>query len=156
MTDKEREESNIADLRERLLHREAEIDLLQQTFAEIGSELGLEKVFQVVADRARELVKAETLLIPILDPDCEGYTYQAGSGANADEIVGTTLPLEFGVCGWVWKHKRAWWQGVLDELGDEERNRWERDAGSLGDLLVPEVQLIDVSQLGVIHQSTDN
>ena len=135
MSDKEKKDARISDLRERLLHREAEIDLLQQTFAEIGGELDLEKVLQVVADRARELVKAETLLIPILDKDCEGYTYQAGSGRNIDEIVGTSLPLEFGVCGWVWKHKKAWWQGVLDELSDEERNRWERDAGSL--IMVP-------------------
>ena len=135
MTDKDKKKRNISDLRERLVHREAEIDLLQQTFSEIGSELDLDKVFQIVADRARELVKAETLLIPIMDPDCEGYTYQAGSGANVDEIVGTTLPLEYGVCGWVWKHKKAWWQGVLDELDDEERTRWEKDAGSL--ILVP-------------------
>lgn len=122
-------------MHESLLHREAEIDLLQQTFAEIGSELDLEKVFQIVADRARELVKAETLLIPILDESCETYTYQAGSGANIDEIIGVSLPLDFGVCGWVWSHKKAWWRGVLDELDDEERNRWEKDAGTL--ILVP-------------------
>ena len=122
-------------MHESLLHREAEIDLLQQTFAEIGSELDLEKVFQIVADRARELVKAETLLIPILDESCETYTYQAGSGTNIDEIIGVSLPLDFGVCGWVWSHKKAWWRGVLDELDDEERNRWEKDAGTL--ILVP-------------------
>ena len=135
MTDKKRENLNISDLRESLLHREAEIDLLQQTFAEIGSELDLEKVFQIVAERARELVKAETLLIPIIDQRCESYSYQAGSGSNTDEIVGATLPLDFGVCGWVWKHKKAWWRGVLDELDDDERNRWEKDAGTL--ILVP-------------------
>jgi len=122
-------------LRESLLHREAEIDLLQHTFTEIGSELDLDRVFQIVAERARELVRAETLLIPILDENCETYTYRAGSGVNTDEIVGTSLPLDFGVCGWVWKHKKAWWRGVLDELNDEERNRWEQKAGTL--ILVP-------------------
>jgi hypothetical protein len=70
---------NVSDLQESLLHREAEIDLLQQTFAEIGSELDLDRVFQIVAERARTLVKAETLLIPILDENCETYTYRAGS-----------------------------------------------------------------------------
>ena len=35
---------NVTDLRESLLHREAEIDLLQQTFTEIGSELDLDRV----------------------------------------------------------------------------------------------------------------
>ena len=122
-------------MRESLLHREAEIDLLQQTFTEIGSELVLDRVFQIVAERARELVRAETLLIPILDENCETYTYRAGSGVNTDEIVGASLPLDFGVCGWVWKHKKAWWRGVLDELNDDERNRWEQEAGTL--ILVP-------------------
>ena len=135
VSDYTRDNSNISDLHESLLHREAEIDLLQRTFTEIGSELDLDRVFRIVAERARELVKAETLLIPILDQSCETYTYQAGAGENADEIIGQTLPLELGICGWVWQHKKAWWRGVLDELSEEERNRWERDAGSL--ILVP-------------------
>jgi len=125
----------VSDLHESLLYREAEIDLLQQTFTEIGSELDLDRVFQIVAERARELVKAETLLIPILDENCETYTYRAGSGVNTEEIVDASLPLDFGVCGWVWKHKKAWWRGVLNELDDEERNRWEQKAGTL--ILVP-------------------
>jgi uncharacterized membrane protein YjjP (DUF1212 family) len=58
--------SNIIDLGNSLLEKESEIELLQQTFTEIGSELDLDKVFHIVAKRARELVSAKTLLIPIL------------------------------------------------------------------------------------------
>jgi diguanylate cyclase (GGDEF)-like protein len=133
--DKISNNSNVSDLRESLLHREAEIELLQQTFTDIGSELDLDRVFQIVAERARKLVKAETLLIPILDENCETYTYRAGAGVNIDEIVGQSLPLDYGVCGWVWKHKKTWWRGMLDELSEEERNRWEKEAGTL--ILVP-------------------
>ena len=78
MADKKSKSPNVSDLHESLLHREAEIDLLQRTFTEIGSELDLDRVFQIVAERACELVKAETLLIPILDSNCETYTYRAG------------------------------------------------------------------------------
>lgn len=109
--------------------------MLQRTFTEIGSELDLDRVFQIVAERARELVKADTLLIPILDENCSTYTYRAGSGVNTEEIVGESLPLDYGVCGWVWKHKKPWWRGMLDELDEEERNRWEKEAGTL--ILVP-------------------
>lgn len=126
---------SIGNLQESLLHREAEIDLLQQTFTDIGSELDLVRVFQIVAERARALVKAETLLIPILDENCETYTYRAGSGKNTEEIIDVSLPLNHGVCGWVWKHKKAWWRGILNELDEEERNRWEKDAGTL--IMVP-------------------
>lgn len=131
-----------ADLEQRLLAmeqelrlREREIELLKETVIAVGSELDLDTVFQLVAERARELIHAETLLIPVLDENCEQYTYRAGAGHNADEIVGQSLPLDFGVCGWVWRHKRPWWRGVLDELDPVERNRWEREAGTL--ILVP-------------------
>jgi len=125
----------LRELRLELGHREYEIELLKETAQAVGSQLDLDRVLQLVADRARELIQAETLLIPVLDGDAENYTYRAGSGRHADEIVGQTLPLDFGVCGWVWRHNRPWWRGVLDELDDTERNRWEREAGTL--ILVP-------------------
>ena len=127
--------SNIIDLGNSLLAKESEIELLQQTFTEIGSELDLDKVFQIVAKRARELISAKTLLIPILDSNNETYTYQGGSGENADEVVGESLPINYGICGWVWQHKKPWWQGMLNELNEEEKNRWADDVGKT--MLVP-------------------
>jgi diguanylate cyclase (GGDEF)-like protein len=128
-------QANTDQLIKQLHNREAEIELLKVTFSEIGSELDLEKVFQIVAKQARELISAETLLIPILDEECEIYTYRGGAGKNSDEIIGESLPRNFGICGWVWEHKRAWWRGVLEELDDDERNFWEKEAGSV--ILVP-------------------
>ncbi|QKQ27195.1 putative bifunctional diguanylate cyclase/phosphodiesterase [Candidatus Reidiella endopervernicosa] len=122
-------------VREELAQREYEISLLRETTQAIGSELDFDTVLQIIADRARELIRSETLLIPILDEACGLYTYQAGSGRDIDEIVGESLPIEFGVCGWVWRHKRAWWRGMLSELSEEERNRWEKEAGTL--IMVP-------------------
>lgn len=127
--------SNVIDLNRSLKDKEAEIELLQQTFTEIGNELDLDRVFDLVSLRARQLINAKTLLIPLLDENCETYTYRGGSGENSDEIVGESLPLDFGVCGWVWKHKRPWWQGVLDDLSEDEKNRWEEEAGSV--IMVP-------------------
>lgn len=135
MVNNTNKKSNVVDLNQSLKDREVEIDLLQKTFAEIGSELDLDRVFQIVSERARALVGAETLLVPILDENCETYTYRGGDGKNSDEIVGEALPLEFGVCGWVWKHKRPWWRGVLNELSDDEKNLWEEEAGTV--IMVP-------------------
>ncbi|MCW8957237.1 MAG: EAL domain-containing protein [Gammaproteobacteria bacterium] len=132
---KQIEHLQINNLKQHLKDREAEIELLQKTFSAVGNELDLEKVFQIVAEHARELIQAETLLIPIIDSNCDSYTYRGGSGANATEIIGESLPIDYGICGWAWKHKRAWWRGVLDELSEEERNLWEKQAGSV--ILVP-------------------
>lgn len=132
---KKEKASKVISLSRSLQEKETEIELLQQTFTEIGSELDLDKVFQIVSERARELINAETILIPLLDDNCETYTYRGGAGQNADEIVGESLPLEYGVCGWVWKQKKPWWRGMLNELSDDEKNLWEKEAGNM--ILVP-------------------
>lgn len=122
-------------LEARLRQRDNEIAVLRETTQAIGSELDLDTVFQLIADRARELIQAETVLVPIVNRDCNEYTYRAGSGEHADEIIGESLPLDFGVCGWVWKHLRPWWRGTLSELTPQERNLWEGRAGTL--IMVP-------------------
>ena len=132
-TDPDRD--RIAALEDELHRREREITLLRETTLAVGSELDLDKVFPLIVDRARELIGAETVLLPLLNQDCDEYTYRAGAGTHVDEIVGQSLPLDFGVCGWVWKHKRPWWRGVLSELSAQEKNLWEKEAGTL--LMVP-------------------
>ena len=121
---------------------EATIKRLQhekQVLCDIGnvlvSELRLDHLLKLVAEKARPLIKAQTLLIPILDQNLDTYTYAAGCGLHADEIVGESLPLEMGICGWVWEHKRPWWRGVLNELNENERNQWEKEAKTV--ILVP-------------------
>lgn len=128
-------EQHIARLTRSLEEREREIAVLKETAEAVSSELHLDKLLALIAEHAQRLIQAETVLVPVLDEACGQYTYVAGCGKNAEEIVGETLPLGLGVCGWVWRNKRAWWRGVLDELGPEERNQWEREAGSI--ILVP-------------------
>ena len=122
-------------LESELRDREFEVSLLKETAEAISGELDLQKVFQLAVERARSLIMAETVLLPVLDESADKYTYRAGCGKNSDEIVGQSLPLELGVCGWVWRHKRPWWHGVLAELDEAERNKWEKEAGSI--ILVP-------------------
>ena len=125
----------LKNLQQELGERESEIALLLDTARLIGSELDLDRVFAAIAEHARVLIKAETVLVPLLTPDRSAYTYRAGAGGNAKEIVGETLPIEFGLCGWVLRHQRPWWMGALNDLTAEERNLWEHEAGTV--LLVP-------------------
>ncbi|HEX9627844.1 MAG TPA: EAL domain-containing protein [Acidiferrobacterales bacterium] len=125
----------VEELERELRNREYEIALLKEIAEAVGSQLDVETVLRLVAERARALVQAETVLVPILNADCDEYTYRAGSGRHAEEIVGESLPIDYGICGWVWRQRRPWWRGMLDTLEPEERNRWEREAGSL--ILVP-------------------
>lgn len=122
-------------LEEKIRQLEFEKEVLLDTGKVVVSELNLEKLFNLVAEKAQLLIKAETVLIPLLNVNHSSYTYVAGCGKNIDEIVGESLPIDMGVCGWVWKHKRPWWRGVLDELEEHERNKWEKEAGTI--ILVP-------------------
>ena len=128
-------QEQLSALREELGQRESEIALLLETGQLIGSELDLDTVFQIIAERARLLIKAETLLVTLLNADKSAYTYRVGAGVHADEIVGQTLPIEFGLCGWVLRNGRPWWHGTIAELSPEERKRWEYETSSV--LLAP-------------------
>lgn len=118
-----------------LIERERELNLVIEISEAVIGQLRLDELFKMVVENARKLINAETVLIPILDRDKSSYTYVAGCGKNADDIVGESLPIAFGICGWVWKNKKPWWRGALDLLSESEKNRWEKDAGSI--ILVP-------------------
>lgn len=135
MPDSQYTEEKFAELEAKLRQRDYEIALLRDTTRAIGSELDLDTVLDLIAQHAQDLTQAETVLVPILNAACAEYTYRAGAGKNAEEIVGQSLPIDFGICGWVWKHQKPWWRGALAELSPQERNRWEKDAGTL--LMVP-------------------
>lgn len=135
MVDSSNNPNRIHELEAELDLRELELGLLQEIVELISSEYDLQTIYQRVAIRARELINAETVLIPVLSEDQQTYTYMAADSDYADELVGQELPIEIGVCGWVFRHHKAWWRGVLDELSENERNRWEKEAGTL--ILVP-------------------
>ena len=123
-------------LLERQLHdSETENVMLREIGAVVNNELNLEKVFQLVAEHAQQLIHAETLLIPILDEARRTYTYRTGCGKNTDEVIGEEMPMDYGVCGWVWRNKRPWWRGMLSELSQDDNNRWGKEAGTL--IMVP-------------------
>lgn len=128
-------ESRVNSLEKSLHDREIESTMMIEVAQAVNSGLGLQNIMDLTAHHAQQLIQAESLLIPVLNENCETYTYQAGCGANAQEIVGESLSLDYGVCGWVWKNKRPWWKGVLEELEENERNRWEKEAGSI--IMVP-------------------
>ena len=135
MVNSDKNLQRIHELEGELDQRELELNLLREIVELIGSEYDLQTVYQRVATRARQLINAETVLIPVLSADQQSYTYMAADGAFADELVDQQLPIEIGVCGWVFRHRKSWWRGVLDELSENERNRWEKEAGTL--ILVP-------------------
>ena len=128
-------EPYLRELESALTRREAELAVLTEISEIIAADTGLEAAFALVAERARQLLGARTVTVPVLSRDQRFYTYRAAAGDKADELLGAELPIEVGLCGWVLRNRRPWWRGVLRELGAHERNRWEKEAGNV--ILVP-------------------
>ena len=125
----------IRELEDLLRQKEAELALLTEIAEIVASEEGLDSAFATIAERARMLLTAKTVTIPLLSADQTSYTYRAAAGLHAEELSGAELPIEVGLCGWVLRHRKPWWRGTLDDLEEHERNLWEKQAGNA--ILVP-------------------
>jgi diguanylate cyclase (GGDEF)-like protein len=127
--------NRIRELEDLLHQKEVELALLTEIAEIVASEEGLDTAFVVIAERARTMLGAKTVTIPLLSADQTSYTYRAAAGLNAEELTGTELPIEVGLCGWVLRHQKPWWRGTLESLEENERNYWEKQAGNI--ILVP-------------------
>ena len=112
-----------------------ELVLLLELGERLISELDLEKVLELLAEAACRVIKAETLVVPIIDSDRQTFTYRAANGKHAAMILGQTFPIHEGACGWVIQHQRPllFGEGGSYELATDIR--WQ--PGMASSLLVP-------------------
>lgn len=120
---------------EQLRRCECELGIMKEITRVISSGKSIKEVFGFVTESARKLLGCETATMPIVSEDQANYVYRAASGKNAEELIDSELPISVGLCGWVMQNQRPWWRGALDLLDDSERNKWEKDAGTV--ILVP-------------------
>jgi signal transduction histidine kinase len=112
-----------------------ELVLLLRLGEQLVSELDLEKVLALLAEAACHVIKAETLVVPIIDADGQTFTYRAANGKHAAIILGQTFPIHEGACGWVIQHQRPllFGEGGIYELAAGAI--WQ--PGMASNLLVP-------------------
>ncbi len=101
----------------------------------IVSELDLARVYEQVAVTAREIVDAETVIVPMLNEARDAYTYVAASGVDAEAVRGTVFKSHIGMCGWVLQHGRSLLFGETSTHWMDETTPWE--AGQQSAVLVP-------------------
>lgn len=118
-----------------LIQQREEFSLLLAVSKLIVSELNLDRVFQLVADKARELVQADMLLVPMLNEQRDRYTYRAAAGPDAEAVLETSFPVTAGMCGWVLRNERSLLFGEASACWLDETTTWER--GQQSAVLVP-------------------
>ncbi len=112
-----------------------ELALLKEVSSAIVSELDLQRVLELVVRKARELIDAETVLVPRISEDCQEYHYVAAAGKNAEAIINTRFPIRTGMCGWVLTHESPLLYGEDFPFALDESTHWEK--GQTSALLVP-------------------
>ena len=112
-----------------------ELALLLSLGERLVSELDLDNVLAMVAETACEVVQAETLVVPVIEPDQQKFTYRAASGKYAAMILGQTFPIHEGACGWVIKHQRPLLFGEGGSFELDASAQWQ--PGMASSLLVP-------------------
>jgi signal transduction histidine kinase len=120
----------------RLRDCEFQLGVIRELGEAILSKAALYDVLQLVADRAREMVAADTVLVPMLLPGGEEYMYSAASGKDAESIKGVSFPTRIGMCGWVLSNQKPLLYGEHDDWPlANQQNRWED--GHTSAVLVP-------------------
>ena len=125
----------ISELQQQLAIAREHLDVIKMATEELVTELDFDKLIVSIAERARDIIHAETLVVPIIDSENKSYTYRAAVGKNASHILNQTFPNSVGMCGWVLSNKKSLIFGKdLPWLMDEKTN-WEEGMESA--LLVP-------------------
>ncbi|WP_457555600.1 DUF835 domain-containing protein [Candidatus Pyrohabitans sp.] len=84
------------------------LEALQEVCMAILSELDTSEVFRLITEKARRLISAETVAIPVISKDRSTITYREASGKKKELLRGMSLPMsEGGLCAWVVENRRA-------------------------------------------------
>ncbi len=118
-----------------LLRQRKEFSQILKVSQKVVSELDLQKVLNLVAESAREIIEADTLVVPILNEERDHYTYMAAVGEGAEEFTKLRYKIHVGMCGWVLRNERPLLFGEPAEWWMEEKTPWEE--GQQSALLVP-------------------
>lgn len=126
---------NVTECGHSLIQQRDEFAKLIKLGKTIVAELDINKVFNLVAETARDLISAELLIVPIIDANRETYTYLATSGLGSADMLNVSFKTGVGMCGWVLRNERPLLFGETDEWWMDKKTRWEK--GQQSALLVP-------------------
>jgi signal transduction histidine kinase len=119
-----------ARLHEEARQREQRLDAIREIATEILAGAEPEIVLELVARRARELVKADLATIAVPSPGGERLVLLVAEGIHADELVGTNFPVEGSMSGAVIQTGKP--QVLENASGDERTYQPIMQQGEIG------------------------
>jgi PAS domain S-box-containing protein len=128
-------EQECIQLKIQLKQKNIELNIINELVHEISQELDLTKILNLVAEKAQQLIEADSLLIPIINKDNTRYTYMAATGKSASTVLNQTFPKKMGMCGWVLSNEEILFFGTGSTSLMGRESKWEKGMESA--LLVP-------------------
>lgn len=125
----------LKDTQDELARQRGEFSSLLAVSKLIVSELSLDAVFALVAEKARDLVQAEMVIVPILNEARDRYTYKAAVGPGAEDVLEACFPVSVGMCGWVLNNEKSLLFGKASPCWLDQATAWEK--GQQSAALVP-------------------
>lgn len=125
----------ISELQQQLATARNHLEIIKMVTDELVTELDFDKLLFSIAEKARDIIKAETLVVPIINADSKTYTYKAAVGVNAPYILNQTFPTSVGMCGLVLSNKKPLVFAKDIPWLMDEKTSWEEGMESA--LLVP-------------------
>jgi signal transduction histidine kinase len=95
-----------ARLHQETQRRARELDVLNKASQAMTSTLDLESVLNVVISEVRSLLDAEGASVALRDPATGDLVFAAMSGLGSEQLVGTRIPANAGVAGWVVRERQ--------------------------------------------------
>ncbi len=93
-----------------LRKRARKLELLGDMVTEIGQELDCNRILCMAAEKALELIEAETVAVPVVDREATTIFYPAAAGLHARKIRGRSKPLrKRSICGWVIRNRKPFY-----------------------------------------------
>jgi len=103
-------------LERRVEERTAKLASLAEVGRDIAATLDLDTVLTRITENARELLKADTSSVYLLQPDCKTLRLIACAGPVPESVKATTLQLGQGITGYVAQ------SGVAEIIADTSRD----------------------------------
>ena len=107
-----------ANLNDELERRLKQVSTLRELGQEIGQELDVERVFQLVVERAADLLGAALVAIALKDPASDVYTFEAAAGRRARRLLGLREVGATSMIGWV---AAAGHGEIVDDVAHDSR-----------------------------------
>lgn len=115
---------HVEELQRELFDLDYKLEILLSAVQALHADSQSNSILDAVARLAREITRADAAVVSIVSDDRKTYRYAAADGIGVCDLMGESIPIGTGFCGWVWEKKPAGWGGSVHDVPSENELAW--------------------------------